>query len=129
VQGGAAVTREALAFVTVGVTALVTHWLVLVLAVSAFAVAPLVANVIGFAIAFNVSYFGHRRLTFAATDRPHRRTLPRFLGVALAVFAVNEALYAGLLAFTPLRYDIAHLLVLGTVAVATYVLSKFWAFA
>ena len=122
--------RERLVFILVGLTALVTHWLMLVFAVSAFGVWPLAANVIGFAVAFNVSYFGHRNLTFAgASERSHRRTLPRFLSIALAAFAVNELLYWGLLSFTALRYDIAHLLVLGTVAVGTYLFSKFWAFA
>jgi hypothetical protein len=38
-------------------------------------------------------------------------------------------MYWALLTLTPMRYDIAMLLVLGTVAVLTYLLGKFWAFA
>lgn len=113
----------------VGFGALATHWIVLVLAVSLAGVAPLVANVVAFLVAFNVSYFGHRELTFAAQHRPHRRTLPRFAAVAVSMFLVNETMYWALLSWTALRYDIASLIVLATVAGMTFVLGKFWAFA
>lgn len=122
-------TGEALRFIIVGVSALLTHWLVVILLVSAAGLPPLLANVIAFLVAFNVSYFGHRHLTFNASERSHRQTLPRFATVAASSFLVNEALYWLLLNFTPLRYDLAMLLVLGTVAGMTYLLGKFWAFA
>lgn len=115
-------------FALVGVSALMVHWLVVRFLVP-LGLAPLIANVFGFAVAFNVSYFGHRKLTFKAEDQLHRRTLPKFATVALGSFALNEALYAVLLTFTPLRYDIALFIVLGVVAVMTYLLSRFWAFA
>lgn len=122
-------TREALCFIAVGVSALITHWLVVVLLVPLLGLHPLLANVVAFLVAFNVSYFGHRHLTFQASGRTHRQTLPRFATVAASSFLLNEALYWALLSYTPLRYDIAMLLVLGSVAVLTYVLGKFWAFA
>lgn len=122
-------TAEALRFISVGVSALLTHWLVVILLVSGAGLPPLVANVVAFLVAFNVSYFGHRHLTFRASERSHRQTLPRFAAVAASSFLVNEALYWLLLNFTPLRYDLAMLLVLGTVAGMTYLLGKFWAFA
>ncbi|WP_151702278.1 GtrA family protein [Nitrincola alkalilacustris] len=119
---------QVLRFSGVGILALIVHWLVVVLLVP-FGMAPLLANVVAFLVAFNVSYFGHRRLTFQADGLEHSRTLPRFASVALASFAVNETSYALLLHFTPLRYDLALLLVLGGVAVMTFILSRFWAFA
>lgn len=122
-------TGEALRFIIVGVSALLTHWLVVILLVSAAGLPPLLANVFAFLVAFNVSYFGHRHLTFNASERSHRQTLPRFATVAASSFLVNETLYWLLLNFTPLRYDLAMLLVLGTVAGMTYLLGKFWAFA
>ena len=115
-------------FALVGVTALMVHWLV-VRSLVPLGLAPLVANVFGFLVAFNVSYFGHRKLTFKAEQLKHSRTLPKFATVALGSFAINEALYALLLLFTPLRYDIALFIVLGLVAVLTYLFSRFWAFA
>jgi len=122
-------TPEALRFIAVGVSALLTHWLLVFLLVPLTGLDPLVANVIAFLIAFNVSYFGHRHLTFRASERSHRQTLPRFAAVALGSFLLNEGLYWVLLNFTPLRYDLAMFLVLGTVAGLTYLLGKFWAFA
>ena len=117
------------AFGAVGLTAAGVHYLVVWLLVSHYAIAPLAANVGGFLVAFWTSFFGHRHLSFAhARAAPVRQSLPRFAAVALASFAVNESLYAWLLAYTPLPYTWALLLVLGTVAVATYLLSRFWAF-
>ncbi|WP_417581209.1 GtrA family protein [Nitrincola sp.] len=115
-------------FIGVGVAALIVHWLVVRLLVP-LGLVPLIANVFGFAVAFNVSYFGHRKLTFRAEELSHSRTLPRFASVALGSFAVNESLYALLLTFSPLRYDLALFIVLGVVAVLTYLFSRFWAFA
>lgn len=115
-------------FIGVGVSALMVHWLVVRLLVP-LGIPPLIANVFGFAVAFNVSYFGHRKLTFKAEELSHSRTLPRFASVAMGSFAVNESLYALLLTFTTLRYDLALFIVLGVVAVLTYVFSRFWAFA
>lgn len=122
-------TRQALAFLFVGLSALTTHWLVLVLLVSGGGLDPLVANFLSFCVAFNISYVGHRHLTFAAQGRPHRRTLPRFLAVAVSIFLINQAFYWGMLTFSPLRYDVANLIVLGVVATMTFLASKFWAFS
>lgn len=115
-------------FIGVGITAMIVHWLVVRLLVP-LGVPPLIANIFGFAVAFNVSYFGHRKLTFRAEELSHSRTLPRFATVALGSFAVNETLYALLLFLTPLSYDLALFIVLGSVAVLTYIFSRFWAFA
>lgn len=100
------------------------HWLVVRLLVPA-GIAPLLANVIGFSVAFNVSYFGHRNWTFAS-DSAHRTTFWRFLTVALTSFALNEALYSVLLQF--MNYDLALAIVLVAVSALTFVLSKLWAF-
>lgn len=122
-------TREALLFILVGISALLTHWLMVLLLVPLAGLHPLLANLVAFLVAFQVSYFGHRHLTFRAGARSHRQTLPRFATVAAGSFLLNEAMYWALLSWTPLRYDIAMLLVLGSVAVLTYLLGKFWAFA
>lgn len=113
-------------FGVVGIAAMAVHWAV-VAAIVPLGVAPLLANVIAFAVAFNASYFGHRNWTFASRAS-HTATLPRFLGVALASFALNEALYAVLLARTALDYRSALLVVLIAVAALTFVLSRCWAF-
>ncbi len=113
-------------FGVVGVAAMAVHWLVVVALVS-LGLAPLIANVMGFAVAFNVSYLGHRRWTFAS-DAAHSTTLGRFFAVALGSFIINEVLYSLLLRYTHLNYQVALALVLFAVAALTFVLSRYWAF-
>lgn len=117
-------------FIVVGLTAALVHALVVWALVAATAMSPLIANVGGFLVAFWVSYFGHRYLSFThGRHSPWRRALPRFALVAVLAFSANELFYAALLTFTPLPYMPALVLVLGTVAVGTYILSRFWAFS
>ncbi len=114
-------------FGVVGISALAVHWVVVALLVPT-GLAPLVANVLAFLVAFQVSYAGHRRWTFDAAHLSRRQTLPRFFLVALASFAANELMYAVLLRYTPLDYRLALLLVLGLVAGMTFLFSRQWAF-
>lgn len=121
--------RQLSGFVVTGTAAALAHLALVGLLVEQAALPPLRANVAGFAVAFLLSYAGHRHLSFAATAVPHRRALPRFLGVALAGLALNQALFALLLAWTRLPYGLALFLVLGAVAAVTFVLARHWAFA
>lgn len=116
-------------FVVVGGAAALVHFGVVVMAVREFALAPLVANVLAWCVAFTVSYAGHRRLSFRAQAAPVRRSALRFAAVSLAGLGVNETAYALLLHLTPLRFDLALAVVLAAVAVVTYWLGRHWAFA
>ncbi|WP_024301721.1 GtrA family protein [Pseudogulbenkiania sp. MAI-1] len=122
-------TRELVVFGCVGISAMLTHFVIVSLWLVPAGLPPLAANIVAFLLAFQVSYWGHRRLTFQAQHVPHRQSLPRFFGVAGLSFALNEVLYFVLLRFTPLDYRSALLRVLLLVAVVTFVLSKLWAFA
>ena len=93
------------------------------------AVAPLIANIGGFLVAFCVSYTGQRYLTFKAADIPHRRALPRYFLVSVSSFGLNEALFYLLLTYTPIPPQIALAIVLLSVAAGTFVMSRRWAFA
>lgn len=120
--------RELFWFGVIGISALLTHFLLVTLLVP-LGLQPLVANVLAYLLAFQVSYWGHRRKTFEAGHLPHSQTLPRFFAVASLSFLLNEALYFLLLHFTRLDYRVALLIVLFAVAVVTFVLSRAWAFA
>ena len=120
--------RALTAFGLVGIAAVVVHFTVAAATVP-LGVTPLVANVLGFAAAFAVSFVGHGRWSFPARQRRTAVALPRFAAVALGGFALNEALYAVLLRYTALDYRLALLAVLGAVAGVTLVASKHWAFA
>ena len=120
---------SALRFVAVGCVAAAVHFALVRLLVDGAQFAPLAANLPAWCIAFCVSYFGHRRWTFRAHDAPLARSMLRFAAVSLAGLALNEGAYAALLRFTPLRYDVALLMVLAAVALFTWWLGRHWAFA
>jgi putative flippase GtrA len=124
------VIRQLLHFGGVGGAAAATHYSV-VLVLAALGMHPLLANVFAFLTAFQVSYFGHRHLTFAdsAAGLPHRQTLPRFFAVASGSFLLNEALFWLLLRYTPLPYQVSLGIVMVVVAVVTFLLSRMFAFA
>lgn len=114
-------------FGAVGASAAAVHFGVVLLAVQHLALAPLWANVLGFMLAFCVSFLGHHRLSFAAQQASRRQALPRFALVALLGFASNELMYALLLSLG-LEYRLALFLVLVAVAAMTWLLSRHWAF-
>lgn len=121
--------RELLWFGIVGVSAMLLHFMLVAVVLVPFGLPPLLANILAFLLAFQVSYWGHRHKTFDAAHVPHRQALPRFFMVSCLSFALNETMYFVLLHFTTLDYRLALLIVLASVAVFTFVLSKLWAFA
>ena len=116
-------------FALVGGAAAATHLAVVALLVQAGALPPLAANVLAFLLAFIVSYNGHALLTFSETKARGWAVLGKYFAVACLSFVVNELLYWWLLNSLHWNYLISLFLVLVVVAVATFVLSKFWAFS
>ena len=122
-------TRRIAWFVVVGCTAAAVHLGTVMLLVSQLAWVPLLANVVGWMVAFCVSFSGHWHLTFPRSGAPLIRAAVRFLLVSSSGFAINEAMYAVLLHFTGTAwYAVVLFFVLLAVAVMTYLLSSRWAF-
>jgi putative flippase GtrA len=96
--------------------------------VELFRLPPLAANLVGWLVAFAVSFTGHYRLTFRHSKTPWTVAARRFFFVSAAGFLINEATYAWLLHNTAIRYDILLALILLGLAVATFIVSRFWAF-
>lgn len=120
-------TRHSVAwFGLVGAAAAATH--AAVFALSAPAIWPELANALGFALAFFVSFFGHRWLSFQDAALPLWTSLRRFALTALAGFAANEVVFV--LALRGLGWWPLAALGLGMLAAAgqTYVLARWWAF-
>jgi putative flippase GtrA len=115
-------------FIAVGCTAAAVHFGVVVGLVELAGLAPLLANVAGWLVAFIVSFCGQWLLTFRGSGAPWRQALRRFFLISLGGFTANESAYAVLLHFSALRYDLLLGLVLVAVAVMTYLLSSRWAF-
>lgn len=120
-------SNQLLFFLSIGATAAFTHILTVMHLVSSFKLDPLFANIIAFFIAFNISYFGHRHLTFSKLQEDKQLSLPHFFLVACTAGLLNELLYFFLLHYTAIHYLISLTLVLSLVAVYSFFLSKFWA--
>lgn len=115
-------------FTLVGAAAAGVHYLAAVLMEGVLGIAPASANLLAFILAVPVSYIGHQNLSFAGNGSSHKQALPRFLLIACTGFAANQIMLLSLLHFTPLPFWLALGLVMGIVAVSTYLLSRHWAF-
>ena len=113
-------------FLLVGAGAALTH--LLVFEASRRHLLPELANALGFAVAFGVSFAGHRRLSFRDAGTSLATSLRRFLVTALAGFASNEVVFVLLLRGLgwPALPSLALALVLA--AGQTFWLSRLWAF-
>lgn len=115
-------------FCCIGTLAAAVHMTVVAILVS-FSLHPLLANVFGFTIAFNVSYFGHRLWTFHHDNLPgHATAAVRFWAVAVFSFIANEGLFFIFLNYTTLPYLVSLFLVLLMVTPLTFLFSRSWAF-
>jgi putative flippase GtrA len=115
-------------FFLVGTAAAATHYIVGLCVYSLLGQSPGLANAIGFAAGFPVSYSGHRFWTFEDTRERHVVALPRFLLVALLSFAGTQVLLLLAVRWLPLPFWLLLGGVLLTVAVMTYLLSRYWVF-
>jgi putative flippase GtrA len=75
-----------------------------------------------------VSYFGHRKFSFAGQDASHTQAFPRFLSIAALGFLANQTLVLNGIEYTNLPFWLVLGVVMVLVAASTYLLSKFWAF-
>lgn len=114
-------------FGIVGLTAAAIHFSIVVFLVQHYAMQPLVANVFGFCVAVQMSYWGNRLWTFQHSLALHRVAFPRLLLVQLINFAANESLFSFLL-LLHLPYAAALLIVLAILPIFTFTASKLWVF-
>lgn len=114
-------------FLTVGCTAAAVHFGVVVLLVQLFNYAPLIANVGGFVVSFQASYWGHRLWTFHASDVLHRDAYPRLVMVQVFNFSMNEYLFYFFMS-QHLPYQLALLIVLSILPAFTFIMNKYWVF-
>jgi putative flippase GtrA len=115
-------------FVLVGCAAAATHWGTTVYLVESGYWTPAWSNLVGWVVAFGVSFSGHYFLTFRHQHKAWRSSVVRFAGVSLFGFLVNEMAFVSLLHWTRLSYEWVLAGVLVGVAVFTFVLGRYWAF-
>lgn len=114
-------------FGVVGVTAAAMNFCIVVLMVELKLLTPLVANVFGFIIAVQLSYWGHRLWTFSGTDALHKVAFPKLLSVQILNLIASEGLlYIFLMLKIP--YQIALLIILTILPIFTFIANKLWVF-
>lgn len=110
-------------FLIVGGAATATHILVASLAFAAApGLSPYAVNIAAFMVAFLVSFYGHRHITFRT-----RGSMRRFLLVAAGGFMANNAILTGCLAVGISDLP-AVIIATACVPVLTYIASSLWAF-
>ncbi|WP_296942727.1 GtrA family protein [uncultured Massilia sp.] len=113
-------------FAAVGGLGTGLHYLVLVVLVTLLHVAPGRAAFAGAAAGACLVYLLNRRYTFAS-DADHRRTLPRFVALAVAGALLN-GLLVGLLSGAGLHFLLAQVVATAVVLVINFIVSKTWIF-
>lgn len=116
-------------FVCIGILAFAVHAFSVIFFVSGWGLQPLVANVLGFCLAFSVSYVGHKNWTFRTDRQTRRGSLARFLVVSVTGFLINESTYALYLSLWPDHYIVGLILTILLASVSTFILSRNWAFS
>ncbi|YCM45861.1 GtrA family protein [Verrucomicrobiaceae bacterium 227] len=119
---------QASRFGFIGLAATALHFLLALILIK-LGIPPLVANFGAFCGAFVLSYLGHAHWSFRDQDHSRHSSLKRFLIISGMAFLINESLFALLLTRTSLPHESALALTLMTVAGATFLFSKNWAFA
>lgn len=120
--------RELFQFGIIGSCAAALHFSIVVFLVEINHIQPLLANVVAFIFAFQVSYWGNRYWTFSASNTLHRVALPKLFLVCSMGFMANESLFYVFLTQFHLAYPIALFLVLCILPLATFFVGKFWVF-
>ena len=115
-------------FTLIGVIAGLVHYSIAVCLEALLSIDPVWANTCGFLMAFPVSYMGHRKFSFAWQETTHKQAFPRFFLVACLGFLENQFLLLLGLKLFSWPFWIVLLIVMGFVAVSTYLISRFWAF-
>ncbi|ALB02255.1 polysaccharide biosynthesis protein GtrA [Francisella persica ATCC VR-331] len=115
-------------FIIVGILASITNFIIVWILVEVSIFRPLVANFFAFLTAFNVSYFGHRFLTFSTTTQSHKKAVIQFFINVIIGLGLNESIYYVLLHILKIQYLLALFITMGLVAIYTFVVSKFLIF-
>jgi putative flippase GtrA len=115
-------------FGLVGSLAAATQLTVVMTLVEMGLLQPLAANIVGFMIAFQVSYWGHRHWTFNAIGVQHSVAVPRLFFIASSGFIANELFFYIMMSVFHLPYIPALLVVLTILPTITFISSKFWVF-
>lgn len=120
--------KQIINFIIIGILASITNFVIVWAIVHLEITKPLIANLFAYFIAFNISYFGHRFLTFSTTTQSHKKAASQFFINVMIGLALNEFIYYIFLHIFHIHYLIALFITMGIVAIYTFIISKFLIF-
>lgn len=119
--------KRLLQFGIVGGMAALTHYSTALICVYQFGLNEYLSNLVGFLVAFGVSYMGQSSWTFADKNHQRQSTLPRYFLTSVLGFVINATLLYGFM-YIHLTYPVALLLAIIGAAGFVYLLSSLWVF-
>lgn len=110
-----------------GVIGTAAHYAVLVALVQVAQAGAVAASTAGAIVGAGINYFLNHRFTFAS-ERSHRRALPRFAAIAVAGIVLNALVLAAVLALAGPHYLVAQVIATLAVLLAGYLANRAWTF-
>jgi putative flippase GtrA len=114
-------------YVGTGGVATASHYVVTVASVEVFAVAPIVASVMGFATGAAIKYWLNYSMAFASRAR-HARAMVRFALALALLMALNTALFALFQRGLGMHYLLAQAITTILLIAPGYVIHREWVF-
>jgi len=123
----AIITAPFTRYVGVGAIGTAVHFALLMLCVELFFLPATIGAALGATAGALTNYWLNYHITFASRSQ-HRRTLPRFLTVALAGIGLNTAIMYGLTEQMTVHYLLAQAVSTAAVLVVGFSLNRVWTF-
>ncbi len=115
-------------FAIVGLIGTLVHTCVAMSASLSGLLPTFLANILGFVIAFGVTFTGHHLWSFPGGHDKARR-MRRYFVLSVAGFALNATILASWLAFTPWPRSLGLMIAILVVPGLSFIGSRLWAFA
>ena len=120
--------KQTLHFLIIGVLASLSNFILVFIFVHLKLAEPLVANFFAYLISFNISYLGHRYLTFSETTQSHKKAASQFFVNCLVGLSLTQVIYYVLLHVFYIQYLVALFITMFLVAIYTFFVSKYLIF-
>jgi putative flippase GtrA len=118
--------RQIFYFVVIGITATITNYVAALLFHEKLEINLYSAQLLGYCCAVGISLVGHSKLTF--NTRLSSGVILKFIVVSVSTLWLSELLLYLLETLIVLSHRISLLIVVSTIPVMTFLLSKLWVF-
>lgn len=120
--------RQFSIFTLVGAVGTITHYLTLVILVEVFFINAVVASAFGATVGAFTNYFLNYIYTFRSTI-PHIKSLPKFMSIATAGFALNALIMFWGTEVVQIYYLFSQIIATGIVLIWNFIGNKYWTFS